>query len=124
MLLLSVQGERAEPFMMKVSEKCAQRRTHYFRRLRTPVPGVAFDVAHDVGLANFAEVVGAGGAHLTQKPMDLWQMFNDCSGCQAALSLQIVAKPCEYLVLRSDRRQRLRFNLASIAQHRQPPLQR
>src|SRR5262245_41946817 len=89
----AVEKDWVQPFMMKVSEKCAQRRAHDFPRLRTPVPGVTFDVAHDVGLTDFAEVVGAGGAQLIQKPADLWQMFNDGCRRQAAFSLQIVANP-------------------------------
>src|SRR5689334_13256913 len=84
---------------------------------------MAFDVAHDVRMVDLAEVLGAGGAYLTEEPADRGQMPNDARRRQTSLSLKIVAKICEYLVLRRDPRWfRWRDN-TSIAEHRQEPLQ-
>src|SRR6516225_3779914 len=38
--------------------------------LPASITGVALDEAHDIGLADFAEVISAGGAHFAQKPAD------------------------------------------------------
>jgi len=53
-----------------VVEKCAQRPAHRLAGLRTPISGVALDVARDVLLADPAEVAGTGRANLVQKPAD------------------------------------------------------
>ena len=109
---------------MEVSEKCSQRPAHRLPCSRAPILGVALDVADHVLLADLAEVVVTGGAHLVQEPADDREMTDDGLRRQAALCPQIGIELLEDLIVRGERRQHRRRDRALLAQHRQPSLQR
>ena len=70
--------------------------------LRAPILSVTLDKADHILPIDLAEVVGAGGAYLVQKPAGRWEVSEDRPRCKTALSSQVVGKLAEYLLVRGE----------------------